>query len=64
LLSVSPIHATRSHPGQRPLGEAAAVEIAKAAGVPAIALGGMTERRFEGVAGAFHGWAGIDAWLA
>ncbi|QIL01568.1 thiamine phosphate synthase [Sphingomonas sinipercae] len=64
LLFVSPVHATRSHPGQRQLGEAAAVEIAKAAGVPAIALGGMTEERFEGVAGAFHGWAGIDAWLA
>lgn len=65
LVFVSPVHATRSHPGGAVLGVALAAEIARTAGIPAIALGGMDARIFgplerEG----FHGWAGIDAWLA
>jgi thiamine-phosphate pyrophosphorylase len=64
LVFVSPVNATRSHPGQEPLGRHAAGRIARTSGVPAIALGGMDSARFallerEG----FHGWAGIDAWL-
>jgi thiamine-phosphate pyrophosphorylase len=64
LVFVSPVHGTRSHPGQPALGGDAARQLAMAAGVPAIALGGMTAARFAALApGAFHGWAAIDAWL-
>jgi thiamine-phosphate pyrophosphorylase len=64
LVFVSPVYPTRSHPGRKPLYRSQAVRIAKAAGVPAIALGGMDARKSarlerEG----FYGWAGIDAWL-
>jgi thiamine-phosphate pyrophosphorylase len=64
LVFVSAVFATRSHPGREPLGVAEATEIARAAAVPAIALGGMTAPKFtqlerEG----FYGWAGIDGWL-
>lgn len=64
LVFVSPVYPTSSHPDRGSLGLALASRIATAAGVPAIALGGMTERKFpllesEG----FYGWAGIDAWL-
>jgi thiamine-phosphate pyrophosphorylase len=62
LVFVSPVHATRSHPGRRPLGPELAAQIARAARAPAIALGGMNARRFAELEG-FHGWAGIDAWL-
>jgi thiamine-phosphate pyrophosphorylase len=64
LVFVSPVYATRSHPERTVLGPLLALQIAREAGVPAIALGGMNavssallER--EG----FYGWAGIDAWL-
>lgn len=65
LVFVSPVFATRSHPGQEPLGLRLATSIARAAAVPAIGLGGVTSEEFaplerEG----FYGWAGIDAWLA
>ena len=64
LAFVSPVFATSSHPERKPLGPTGAGEIARAAGVPAIALGGMDALKFaqlehEG----FYGWAGIDAWL-
>jgi thiamine-phosphate pyrophosphorylase len=64
LVFVSPVRATRSHPGQKPLTQSMARRIIEASGAPAIALGGMNERNFppyerEG----FYGWAGIDAWL-
>ena len=37
--------------------------LAEAAGVPAIALGGMDEARgAAAIAASFHGWAAIDAW--
>jgi thiamine-phosphate pyrophosphorylase len=62
LVFISPIFATRSHPGGQLLGREAACRIAKAAEVPAIALGGMSTRRFTQLDG-FYGWAGIDAWL-
>ena len=60
---VSPVFATRSHPGQEPLGIEAAIALARAFDGPAIALGGMNAERFAPLKGAFHGWAGIDAWL-
>lgn len=64
IVFVSPVHSTRSHAGQPPLGPELAIRLARAAGVPAIALGGMNASNFaqlerEG----FYGWAGIDAWL-
>ena len=64
LMFVSPVYATRSHPGQAALGIELARQIAEASGVPAVALGGMNAQKFpllerEG----FYGWAGIDAWL-
>jgi thiamine-phosphate pyrophosphorylase len=59
---VSPVFATRSHPGATELGPGLAKRIAEAAGAPAIALGGMNARRFAELEG-FYGWAGIDAWL-
>lgn len=64
LAFVAPVFVTSSHPGREPLGPKRAVEIARATGVAAIALGGMDAEKFaqlerEG----FYGWAGIDAWL-
>lgn len=64
LVFVSPVRATRSHPGQRPLSRSEAVHIAGVAQVPAIALGGMNARSFRRrFQGHFYGWAGIDVWL-
>jgi thiamine monophosphate synthase len=62
LVFVSPVFATRSHPGAPALGPDHAKRLADAVGVPAIALGGMSARRFAELEG-FYGWAGIDAWL-
>jgi thiamine-phosphate pyrophosphorylase len=65
VIFISPLFATRSHPGARPLGPFRAASIARQAGVPAIALGGMNAQRFRRVKRlGFHGWAGIDAWTA
>lgn len=63
LVFVSPVFATRSHPGGRTLGRMWAVALARAAGVPAVALGGMDAGRMRGLRG-FWGWAGVDAWIA
>ena len=64
LVFVSPIYATRSHPGQKHLTRGEALAIACEAEVPAIALGGMDARKFRRrFEGHFYGWAGIDAWL-
>ena len=64
LIFLSPIFATRSHPGQEPLPRAEALEIIAASPVPVIALGGMNRARFsELLELGFYGWAGIDAWL-
>ena len=62
-LFVSPIFATRSHPGARPLGTLRAAAIGRGLGVTVIALGGMSPRRFRRLHGLdFAGWAAIDAW--
>ena len=64
LVFVSPVYATRSHPGREPLGPELASKLARAAAVPAIALGGMDAQRFARLEREdFYGWAGIDAWL-
>jgi thiamine-phosphate pyrophosphorylase len=64
LIFVSPVYATRSHLGEAPLGPERAAALARAVDVPAIALGGMDAARFAALPpNAFHGWAGIDAWL-
>jgi thiamine-phosphate pyrophosphorylase len=63
LVYVSPVHPTLSHPGAPHLGPAAAARLAQLFGGPAIALGGMTEERFEALdQDIFSGWAAITAW--
>lgn len=58
---VSPVFATRTHVGQRALGRWHATAIARAARMPAIALGGVTASRYRRLRGTgFHGWAAID----
>ena len=68
LAFVAPVHATRSHPEVTVLGPERAAALAGQAGCPAIALGGMDAERFARLdaahPGAFHGYAGIDCWLA
>ena len=67
LAFISPLSSTRSHPDATPLALVEAVALAKIAQCRAIALGGMSERRFvqleAAVPGVFHGYAGIDCWL-
>lgn len=60
-LLLSPVFATRSHPGARTLGPLRFRLLAGRAGAPVIALGGMnakTARRLK-----WPRWAGIDAFL-
>ena len=65
LIYVSPVFPTASHPGAPHLGPELARQFAIMADRPAIALGGMTEQRFEALdQDIFSGWAAIDAWLA
>jgi thiamine-phosphate pyrophosphorylase len=63
LVFLSPVFATRSHPGRTPLGPDQFRALAGAARLPVIALGGMNAERAKGLDGAW-GWAGIDAWSA
>lgn len=60
LIFVSPVFATASHPGARPLGRVRAMLLARHAPGRTIALGGMNARRFRGLNGMFLGWAAID----
>ena len=63
LLFVSPVHATRSHPGASALGRARLGLMIRELRLPVIALGGMDERRWRALRPlGIHGWAGIDAW--
>lgn len=63
LLFVSPVFATRSHPGARPLGRVRLGLMIRGLDVPVIALGGMDARRAASLKGlGVYGWAGIDAW--
>lgn len=62
-LFVSPVFATRSHPGARPLGRLRFGLLIRGLGVPVIALGGIDSKRARGLRGlGIHGWAAIDAW--
>lgn len=63
LLFISPLHATRSHPGARPLGLMAFNRLAALAQYSKIiALGGMTRPKARMMkATVSYGWAAIDA---
>lgn len=57
-LLLSPVHATRSHPGGKVLGPLRFLLMARLARVPVIALGGMNAARSRSLRG--HPWAAID----
>lgn len=60
---LSPLFATRSHPGRAQLGAMRAAALVRLAPMPVFALGGMSKRRFAALRRlGFAGWAGIDAW--
>lgn len=61
LLFVSPVFATVSHPGARPLGPHGLARLAARAPAPVIALGGMTRARFRALRAALgiHGFAAV-----
>jgi thiamine-phosphate pyrophosphorylase len=59
---VSPVFATRSHPGAPVLGGRGAGALARRLPMVRVALGGMDARRFRTLRG-FDGWAAIDGWL-
>ena len=60
-LFVSPLYATRSHPGAEGLGVRKAVPITRGLPVKTIALGGMTASRWLKLRRhGFDGWAAID----
>lgn len=63
LLFMSPLFATRSHPGVSPLGLTRFMQLARLARpAKAIALGGMSRNRARPLdRHVVHGWAGIDA---
>ena len=62
---VSPVFATRSHPGTGALGRARFGLLVRGLDVPVIALGGMDARRAAGLWQiGLYGWAAIDAWSA
>jgi len=60
---LSPLFATRSHPGAPALGPMRFAALARATRLPVIALGGIDVRRGRAAIrlGAY-GWAAIDAW--
>ena len=63
LLFVSPVFATRSHPGATALGSLRAARIVAGLPVVTIALGGMDAGRYRRLQRlGFDGWAAIDAW--
>ena len=63
LLFLSPLFPTRTHPDMPTLPRMRAAALARLAGQPLVALGGMNRKRFRHVARlGFQGWAGIDAW--
>ncbi|KTE37648.1 MULTISPECIES: thiamine phosphate synthase [unclassified Sphingopyxis] len=70
LAFVSPLHATRSHPGAPALGQKTWLRLARLTGAQPVALGGMTAKRARSLgrasaaSGIAPGWAGIDAWMS
>lgn len=64
LILLSPIFVTHSHPEWKPLARMRAAALARLTGRRAIALGGVTRRRFRAIQKlGFIGWAGIDGWI-
>jgi thiamine-phosphate pyrophosphorylase len=64
LLFLSPIFATTSHPGAKPLGRMRFARLVRHARLPVIALGGMSARQARILRGAGNrGWAAIDAFM-
>ena len=64
-LFVSPVFATRSHPGARSLGGVRLGLLIRGLKVPVIALGGIDATRARSLRRlGIHGWAAIDAWSA
>jgi thiamine-phosphate pyrophosphorylase len=62
LVLLSPLHETSSHPGWQPLSRMRAASLARLCGRNALALGGMTAKRYARLAHlGFTGWAGISA---
>lgn len=63
LVFLSPVFATRSHPGSRTLGPLRFALTARGVGIPVAALGGMTIKRYARMrALGAAGWGAIDAW--
>ena len=63
LVFISPVFATRSHPGENPLGLLKFAALTQHSSVPVIALGGMNPSSAKRLAGlGIYGWAAIDAW--
>lgn len=60
-LFLSPVFATRSHPGAKTLGPGEFNRLARRTNLPVIALGGMNRIRVRRLREAY-GWAGVDAW--
>lgn len=61
---VSPVFATASHPGAPALGPLRWAALARAAGRPAVALGGMSAPAMRRLPrGLAAGWAGIGVWV-
>ena len=65
LVFLSPLFATRSHPGARALGLLQFSRLAKLVGpTKVIALGGMTRNKAQSITNRIaYGWAGIDAFM-
>lgn len=57
---ISPVFATRTHPGGALLGVPRFAGLARLSRLPVVALGGMTRARFRRVARIADGWAAID----
>lgn len=63
LLFLSPVFATRSHPGARALGPLRFALLARHTPLPVIALGGVDPKGARRLRGSgLYGWAAIDAW--
>jgi thiamine-phosphate pyrophosphorylase len=60
ILFLSPVFATRSHPGARTLGRARFALLARQTRLPVIALGGLNKQCARTLTGSY-GWAAIDA---
>ncbi len=57
---ISPVFATRTHPGGTTLGVARFASLVRLSRLPVVALGGMTRQRSLQIAAITTGWAAID----